>query len=105
MYAVIRHFEKMRSADEAGRRAVAGLGPMFRDAPGFRGYYVVDSGGGSGMSITLFETRETAERAHQQALDWIRQNLGDLTDSKPTVYAGEVVGSVTNEAGRKSTAA
>ena len=105
MYAVIRHFATMRSTEEAGRRAVSGLGPLLRDAPGFRGYYVVDSGGGSGLSISLFDTREAAERSHQQALEWIRQNLSDLTDSQPQVLAGEVVGSVTNDAGRTNAAA
>jgi hypothetical protein len=103
MYAVIRRFEQMRSVEEAGRRAMAGLGPMLREAPGFRGYYVIDSGNDSGMSISLFDTREAAETAHQQALGWIRQNLADLTQGEPQVFAGEVVGSVA--AGASSTSA
>lgn len=105
MYAVIRHFDKMRAVEEAGRRATAGLGPMLRKAAGFRGYHVVDCGDGAGMSISLFETRDSAEAAHRQALDWIRANLSDLTDSAPTVYAGEVVGSITADQATTSAAA
>jgi hypothetical protein len=105
MYAVIRHFERMRSVEEAARRALAGLGPILKEQKGFRGYYVVDTGNDSGLSISLFETREAAETAHQRALEWIGQNLSDLTTEQPRVFAGEVVGSLTNEAGRASAAA
>jgi hypothetical protein len=63
---------------------------------------VINSGNNSGMSISLFDTREAAETTHQQALGWIRQNLADLTQSEPQVFAGEVVGSV---AGASSTSA
>jgi hypothetical protein len=105
MYAVIRKFDSMRSVEEAGRRAVAGLGPALTSAPGFRGYYIVDAGNNTGLSVTLFDTRESAQKAHENALGWIRQNLGDLTGGEPTIYAGNVVGSVVPDSAEKNAAA
>ena len=104
MYAVVRRFEKMSNVEEAGRRAVAGLGPTLRAAAGFEGYYVIDGGDNSGLSITLFDSRENAVKAHEQALGWIKQNLSDLTTSQPQVFSGQVVGHVAPSAAQKSAA-
>jgi hypothetical protein len=97
MYAVLRKFNNMRNIDEAGRRAVDGLGPMLRQMPGFKGYYVFTGGGSVGASFTLFESQEAAQAAHQKALGWIRANLADLYEGEPEIVAGEVLGQVTAE--------
>jgi heme-degrading monooxygenase HmoA len=94
MYAVIRKFNQMRDVREAGRRAEAGLAPLLREMPGFRGYYVVAGDGTVGASITLYENQEAAQQAHQRAMGWIRENLADLTEAEPEVTAGEVLVSV-----------
>src|SRR5215208_640685 len=46
MYAVIRKFTRMRSVPQAARRAESGIGQMLKQCPGFRGYYILDAGGG-----------------------------------------------------------
>ena len=61
--AVVRRFEKMSNVEEAGRRAVAGLGPTLQAAAGFEGCYVIDGSDDSGLSITLFDSRENAWQA------------------------------------------
>jgi hypothetical protein len=105
MYAVVRRI-KMRSIDEAARRAADGLGPVFKQSPGFVAYHVIQFGNDSGGSVTLFETRAAAEEANQKALAWIRQNLSDLTDGEPEVLQGEVLASVMGtSAGTQATAA
>lgn len=104
MYAIVRKFEGMRSIDEAGRRAAEGLGGMLRQSPGFIAYFVVRFGPDTGGSITLFESREAAQEAHDQAMDWIRANLADLIPGEPEVFTGEVLAAVTN-AGTGRTAA
>jgi len=91
MYAVIRKFNKMRSIEEAGRRAETGLVPLLRQSPGFRGYYVVKGGDEMIVSITFFETEQAVQEAHRRAMDWVRDNLGDLIEGQPEVVAGEVV--------------
>ncbi len=93
MYAVIRKL-RMRSVDEAGRRAIDGLGPILKQSPGFIGYHVVKFGNDTGVSISLFETREAAQAAHAKALGWIRENLAEFTEGEPEIIEGEVLGSV-----------
>ena len=96
MHVVIRKFSNMRSLEEAGRRAAEGLGPILRQSPGFKGYYVFDAGGGAGGSVSLFESRAAAEAANEKAIAWIQQNLVDLYDGRPPeVTKGEVLAAVT----------
>jgi heme-degrading monooxygenase HmoA len=91
MYAVIRKFNKMRSIEEAGRRAQRGLVPILRQSPGFQGYYVVKGDNDMVVSITLFETQDAVQEAHRRAMAWIKDNLSDLVEGEPEVIAGEVV--------------
>jgi hypothetical protein len=95
MYLVIRKFSRMRTVREAARRAESGIGTVMKEAPGFRGYYIFDAGGGVAGSVTLFETREAAEAANEKALAWIHGSLGDLIDGDPEVIAGEVLAAIT----------
>jgi hypothetical protein len=95
MYAVVRKFNRMRSAGEAGRRAEAGLVPILRQSPGFRGYYVVRGGDEMIVSITMFDTQDAVQEAHRRAMDWIRDNLSDLVGGEPEVVSGEVMISAT----------
>ncbi len=91
MYAVIRKFNKMRSIEEVARRAEAGLGPILRQSPGFRGYYVINGGNDVGVSITLFDRQDAVREAHQRAMAWIKENLSDSYEGEPEVTMGEVV--------------
>jgi hypothetical protein len=76
------------------RRAETGLGPILKRQPGIYGYYIVRFGEGGG-SISLFDSAETAEAAHQQALGWIKENLAGLGGGiEPEVSMGEVLGHV-----------
>jgi quinol monooxygenase YgiN len=95
MYAVIRKFNRMRSPEEAARRAEAGLIPILRQSAGFRGYYVVRSGDEMIVSITMFDTQDAVQDAHLRAVGWIKDNLSDLVDGEPEVISGEVVISAT----------
>jgi hypothetical protein len=95
MYMVIRRFNRMRSVAEAARRAESGIGHMLKQAPGFQGYYVFDAGDGAGGSVTLFESKEAALAANEQALAWIRASLIDVIDGDPEVTIGEVLVTIT----------
>ena len=91
MYVITRRFKSLSSVAEAARRAEAGLAPMMLAATGFKGYHIIDAGGGVGLSVTMFETREDADRVKDRALAWIKQNLSDLYRDEPEVTAGEVI--------------
>ena len=96
MHAVIRKFPGMKNIDEAARRSETGLGPILKQQPGFKGYYILKLEGGGGGSISLFESADAAKAAHQRALSWLKENLADLTGGgEPDVTIGEVVAQVT----------
>lgn len=97
MFVITRRFKAIRSVAEAAKRAETGLAPMLIAATGFKGYHIIDAGDGVGLSVTMFETREDADRVKDRALDWIRQNLSDLYQGEPEVTAGEVIFSARSE--------
>ena len=104
MYVITRRFKSISSVAEAAARAEAGLAPILLAATGFKGYHIIDAGDGVGLSVTMFETREDADRVKDRALDWVRQNLSDLYQGEPEVTAGEVIYSARPEtpAGREA---
>ena len=91
MFCITRRFSSMSSVEEAAKRAEAGLAPILQSNPGFRGYYVIDGGDGVGVSISVFESREAAEKTRDEALAWIEKNLSDLYREPPLITAGEVI--------------
>jgi hypothetical protein len=97
MYMVIRKFNRMRSVAEAARRAESGVGELLRQSPGFLGYYVFNAGDGIGGSVSLFESKEAAVAANEQALAWIRGSLMDVIDGEPEITMGEVLVAITGD--------
>jgi hypothetical protein len=96
MHAVIRKFPKMQNVKEAARRSETGLGPILKQQPGFKGYFIIQLDGGGGGSISLFDTAEQARAAHERALSWIKDNLADLAGGGEfDVTMGEVLAQVT----------
>jgi hypothetical protein len=97
MHVVIRRFPKMHDVKEAAERSRSGLAKILKQQPGFKGYFVIRLDGGGGGSITLFDRAEQAQRAHDRAMWWIRENLADLPGSSEfDVTMGEVVAAVTD---------
>jgi hypothetical protein len=91
MFIITRRVEGLRSAAEAAKRAEAGLVPLLEQAAGFKGYHIVDAGDGVGLSVTMFESREDAERVRDRAMAWIKENMSDLWQDEPLITAGEVI--------------
>jgi hypothetical protein len=65
--------------------------PRVRQMPGFLGYYVVDGGDGTLVSVSLFEDRAGAEESTRAATGWVRERLGHLIKTAPVISTGEVV--------------
>ena len=55
--------------------AKGGMLDAFRLEPGFRRYEVADFGDGELISISLWESREAAERGVALAREWVAENL------------------------------
>jgi hypothetical protein len=91
MFVVSRRFTGLRSIQEFGRRAEQGLGPILRNNPGFRGYYLMDCGDGAGFSISVFESREAAEAIRDQAVGWIDETLPDFAAESSELTVGTVI--------------
>jgi hypothetical protein len=68
-----------------------GFLPIVRNIPGFVAYYVVDVGNGLGISISIFEDQDGAERSAAEAKEHIRENLASLFPNPPEIMDGEVL--------------
>jgi hypothetical protein len=91
MYASIRKYRGMRSVDEIMKRVDKGFVPLVKKLGGFQGYYIMDCGDGTVVSISVFDSREHALASNEKAAAWVKSNLADLAgDAKPEITAGEV---------------
>lgn len=90
MYASIRKY-KLTSPAEAIRRVKAGFVPLVIRQEGFVAYYGVDSGNGTWTTISIFESREGAEKTNPDAAKWVSENVGDMVEGTPEVTSGEMV--------------
>jgi len=61
---------------EVADAAKSGMLDTFRLEPGFRGYEVADVGNSELISISHWESQESAERGVALAKDWVAENLG-----------------------------
>lgn len=95
MYASVRRYRVEGSAEELAERVTAGLLPIFRENPGFAGYYVVNGGDGYLASVSVFESREAARQSSEQAAAWIDENASEYLPEAPEITSGEVLVAVT----------
>ena len=91
MYIVIRKYTKVRSVEDAARRAKSGIGQILRESHGFGSYYVLDGGEGVGVAVMIFEDRESANAANDKVLEFVQASLHDLNLGEPEIIAGEVL--------------
>jgi hypothetical protein len=93
MYAVVRRYDGVTDAAEAGRRVQDGFVPLLRDMPGFVAYYWVNAGDGVMLSTSVFQDQAGEEESTKRAADFVSANLTSLLPNPPQVTAGEVVAS------------
>jgi hypothetical protein len=91
MYLTLRRYAGAGPrVNEAAPRIEAGLTPILKRSPGFKGYCALASEAGDGVSMTLFESEEQASRANEQARSWVQSELLDLLPDPPEVFGGNV---------------
>ncbi len=96
MYAVSRRYRfDPKFAREINDEIREYFVPMIRSAPGFVAYYWLDSGGGVGESISVFETKMGAEGSVSMAATWVKMHQLFERLGTPEVVAGEVMASGT----------
>jgi hypothetical protein len=64
--------------------AKEGMLTKFKAQPGFIRYGLADTGGGTCMSISLWETHAQAEAATPMAANWVREHLSDRIELRST---------------------
>lgn len=57
--------------------AEKGILPLFAKEPGFVNYGLVDTGNNKVVSISIWETREQAQRSASMAATWVERNIAD----------------------------
>ena len=67
-----------------------GILPMFVREPGFVDYGLVDVGHNKVVAISIWETREEAQKSVTTAASWITQNIADRVRLLNT-YVGDLV--------------
>jgi hypothetical protein len=94
MHATIRRYDGVdqNRVVELTGKANETLIPKLSRLPGFKGYFMIESGNGVMSSLGLFETREQADESEKVAASWIRdERLETAIPNPPKVTSGEVV--------------
>jgi hypothetical protein len=78
--------------EKAGRELV----PVFWAEPGFVAYYVIKADEHTGLTTSVWETREQAERSATAAAAWIQRNIGPRAASVET-HLGEIMYSASRD--------
>lgn len=89
MHSAVRKY-RVTDIDELVRRVESDFVEQVKAIEGFVGYYVIDGGDGSAVSVTVGETADAVERSTAAARDWVQQNAAELVEGAPEVTAGEV---------------
>ena len=92
MYASIRRYVvHPGSMEKIAKQVNDGFLPILHSIPGFVAYYIVDIGHGIGISISIFEDQDGAERSAAEAKEYIRENLASLFPNLPEIMDGAVL--------------
>ena len=57
--------------------AEKGILPIFAREPGFVNYGLIDAGDHKVVSISIWETRESAQKSATMAATWVKENIAD----------------------------
>ncbi|HEU5430025.1 MAG TPA: hypothetical protein VFU81_00090 [Thermomicrobiales bacterium] len=90
-YLAIRQYQLApgHTMDELAAAVEGGFLPIVRAVPGFREYFLVETGEGT-ASISVFTDQAGAEESTRRAADWVQQNLAGFFAGPPTVTTGTV---------------
>jgi heme-degrading monooxygenase HmoA len=69
--------------------AEKGMLPTFANEPGFVNYGLVDAGDHKVVAISIWETREAAQKSAGTAASWIKEHVADRVHLV-TSYVGEL---------------
>ena len=92
MYASVRRYRAdSDSIDEMMHLADTRFADRLADEPGFMDYQLLDSGNGTVMSISIFDTEDQCARSNDLAAEFVRDELRDFGMERTDVFGGEVM--------------
>ena len=92
VYISIRHYDGIDPADNPKLERITsdGFVPIISGSDGFIAYYAVYPTDGTGVTISIFETREQALASNEQARDFVVEHLAPLLPNPPQIVEGEL---------------
>ena len=77
-----------RVSDEVEKEFV----DIVKDVDGFGGYYLIDGGDGTLITITVAESQAAVEESAEKAAEWVKGNqiASDAIEGPPEITNGEV---------------
>jgi heme-degrading monooxygenase HmoA len=91
MYAAVRNYAGSADLVDVLVENESEVKRLISEIDGFHAYYLIRTGEGNAVSVSVFEDQDGAEESNRRAADWIRENAADVTPSPPEISAGEVV--------------
>ena len=68
------------------------INKLIGSIPGFISYYIIDCGGGTVATVSVFEDQTGADQSNAVAAEWVKEKiLPTYSLSAPDITAGEVV--------------
>jgi hypothetical protein len=89
VHAAIRLY-RVNDMDTLVSKVDAEFLPKVKEIDGFVGYYVIDGGDGTAVSVTVGETAKAVEASTSAAAEWVRGSVAELIEGPPQVVVGEV---------------
>lgn len=90
MYATVRSYSGATGLVDALVENEGEVKRLITGIDGFRAYYLIRTGGGDAVSVSVYDDEAGAEQSNREAAAWVRENLPDLSISPPQVLAGDV---------------
>jgi hypothetical protein len=89
MHASVRRY-RVRDIDSLVSKVESEFVDQIKEIDGFVGYYVIDGGDGTAVSVTVGEGANAVAESTQLAAAWVRESVADLVEGQPEVTVGEV---------------
>jgi hypothetical protein len=89
MNAAVRTY-RVSDIDTLVSKVESDFVPRVKEIDGFVGYYVIDGGEGTAVSVTVGQTAEAVDASTTAAAEWVRENVADIIEGPPQVVTGQV---------------
>ncbi len=89
MHVTVRHYAGNTGLVDGLVEHESDVKELITNIDGFQAYYLVRTGSGDAMSVSVYDSAGGGEQSVAAARDWITENLPDLEVKPPEVMAGD----------------